>query len=212
MSRPAHFLDPYRFQIEEMAKLGCTDEHICRVLEDITGKEVKKRVIANKRMWLRKMENKRKQYEPYKGEIKYMIEYGLTIQNIYAAISEESGIDASIETFKNFLKDNDMMPESKRQEASVKDIFGNIANYMEFHEGLSADQLPAQQSGIKSKQGIDAELFTVAMKKKKEKPKKNGVYICSSCGREIIGDYEYIKTKRGTELYFCKDMRCRRND
>lgn len=135
MSRLAHFLDPYQFQIEEMVKLGCTDEHICRVLEDITGKEVKKRVIANKRMWLRKMENKRKQYEPYKGEIKYMIEYGLTIQNIYAAISEESGIDASIETFKNFLKDNDMMPESKKQEASVKDIFGNIANYMEFHEG-----------------------------------------------------------------------------
>lgn len=42
MSRPAHFLDPYQFQIEEMVKLGCTDEHICRVLEDITGKEVKK--------------------------------------------------------------------------------------------------------------------------------------------------------------------------
>lgn len=106
MSRQAHFLDPYQFQIEEMVKLGCSDEHICRVLEDITGKEVKKRVIANKRMWLRKMENKRKQYEPYKGEIKYMIENGLTIQNIYAAISRESGIDASIETFKNFLKDN----------------------------------------------------------------------------------------------------------
>lgn len=64
-----------------------------------------------------------------------MIEYGLTIQNIYAAISEESGIDASIETFKNFLKDNDMLPESKKQETSVKDIFGNIANYMELHEG-----------------------------------------------------------------------------
>ena len=56
MSRQAHFLDPYQFQIEEMVKLGCSDEHICRVLEDITGKEVKKRVIANKRMWLRKME------------------------------------------------------------------------------------------------------------------------------------------------------------
>lgn len=153
-------------------------EHICRVLEDIAGKEVKKRVIANKRMWLRKMENKRKQYEPYKGEIKYMIEYGLTIQNIYAAISEESGIDASIETFKNFLKDNDMMPESKKQEASVKDIFGNIANYMEFHEGLSADQLPAQQSGIKSKQGIDAELFTVAMKKKERETKEKwSIYL-----------------------------------
>ena len=66
------------------------------------------------------MENKRKQYEPYKGEIKYMIENGLTIQNIYAAISRESGIDASIETFKNFLKDNDMLPESKKQELRLR--------------------------------------------------------------------------------------------
>lgn len=79
--------------------------------------------------------NKRDLYKPYINIIQNMIESGCTIQNIYAAISEESGIDASIETFKNFLKDNDMMPESKKQEASVKDIFGNIANYMEFHEG-----------------------------------------------------------------------------
>lgn len=35
MSRPAHFLDPYQFQIEEMVKLGCTDEHIHKVLHDI---------------------------------------------------------------------------------------------------------------------------------------------------------------------------------
>ncbi|WP_024854942.1 hypothetical protein [Mediterraneibacter gnavus] len=34
MSRPAHFLDKYRFQIEEMVKLRCTDEHIHRVLHD----------------------------------------------------------------------------------------------------------------------------------------------------------------------------------
>lgn len=54
---------------------------------------------------------------------------------IYGAISEESGIDASIETFKNFLKDNDMMPESEKSETSVKDIFGTTAKYMEFHEG-----------------------------------------------------------------------------
>ena len=192
MSRPAHFLDPYKFQIEEMVKLGCTDEHICRVLEDITGKEVKKRVIANKRMWLRKMENKSKQYEPYKGEIKCMIEYGLTIQNIYAAIREESGIDASIETFKNFLKDNDMLPESKKQETSVKDIFETIANYMEFHEGWVRT--------------------SCRLNRAMSNPKKNEVHICSSCGQEIIGDFEYVKTKRGTELYFCKDMRCRRND
>lgn len=35
MSRPAHFWDKYRFQIEEMVKLGCTDEHIHKVLHDI---------------------------------------------------------------------------------------------------------------------------------------------------------------------------------
>lgn len=35
MSRPAHFLDPYKFQIEEMVKLGCSDEHIHKVLHDI---------------------------------------------------------------------------------------------------------------------------------------------------------------------------------
>lgn len=35
MSRQAHFLDPYQFQIEEMVKLGCTDEYIHKVLHDI---------------------------------------------------------------------------------------------------------------------------------------------------------------------------------
>lgn len=39
MSRPAHFLDPYKFQIEEMVKLGCTDEHIHKVLHDIQKAE-----------------------------------------------------------------------------------------------------------------------------------------------------------------------------
>ena len=39
MSRPAHFLDKYRFQIEEMVKLRCTDDHILKVLHD-TQKDV----------------------------------------------------------------------------------------------------------------------------------------------------------------------------
>nr|DAJ02700.1 MAG TPA: protein of unknown function (DUF5338) [Caudoviricetes sp.] len=39
MSRPAHFLDPYQFQIEEMVKLGCSDEHIHKVLHDIQKAE-----------------------------------------------------------------------------------------------------------------------------------------------------------------------------
>lgn len=78
--------------------------------------------------------NKRKLYKPHIKTIQHMIENGFTIQNIYAAISEESGIDASIETFKNFLKDNDMLPEPKKQETSIKNIFGSIANYMDFYE------------------------------------------------------------------------------
>lgn len=39
MSRPAHFLDRHRFQIEEMVKLRCTDDHILKVLHD-TQKDV----------------------------------------------------------------------------------------------------------------------------------------------------------------------------
>lgn len=39
MRRPAHFLDPYRFQIEEMVELRCTDDHILKVLHD-TQKDV----------------------------------------------------------------------------------------------------------------------------------------------------------------------------
>lgn len=39
MRRPAHFLDPYQFQIEEMVKLGCSDEHIHKVLHDIQKAE-----------------------------------------------------------------------------------------------------------------------------------------------------------------------------
>lgn len=35
MSRPAHFLDKYQFQIEEMVDLRCTDDHIHKVLHDI---------------------------------------------------------------------------------------------------------------------------------------------------------------------------------
>ena len=39
MRRQAHFLDPYQFQIEEMVKLGCSDEHIHKVLHDIQRSE-----------------------------------------------------------------------------------------------------------------------------------------------------------------------------
>ena len=35
------------------------------------------------------------------------------------------------------------------------------------------------------------------------------VRICYLCGKDIIGDYDYLKTKRGLELYFHKGMKCR---
>lgn len=32
--------------------------------------------------------------------------------------------------------------------------------------------------------------------------------ICSLCGELIIGDYDYVRTKRLTEMYFHKGMKC----
>ncbi|MFA9376253.1 MAG: hypothetical protein ACERKZ_05790 [Lachnotalea sp.] len=37
---------------------------------------------------------------------------------------------------------------------------------------------------------------------------ENKIFICAKCGKEIVGEYEYIKTKRKTVLYFHKGMRC----
>ncbi len=45
------------------------------------------------------------------------------------------------------------------------------------------------------------------MKKNKQK-KQAEVKTCALCGREIFGDYDYVKTKRGTEMYFHKGLRC----
>ncbi|BCK01626.1 hypothetical protein [Anaerocolumna chitinilytica] len=39
--------------------------------------------------------------------------------------------------------------------------------------------------------------------KKKPELKEPEVKICSYCGIEVIGSYQYIKTKRGSELYIC---------
>ena len=56
MSRQAHFLDPYKFQIEEMVKLGCTDEHIHKVLHDIQKIEFPKETLIRymDKTWIRK--------------------------------------------------------------------------------------------------------------------------------------------------------------
>lgn len=45
-----------------------------------------------------------------------------------------------------------------------------------------------------------------------EKAKAEDVRICALCGRTIIGDYDYIQTRRGTEMYFCKGMKCRKGN
>lgn len=49
------------------------------------------------------------------------------------------------------------------------------------------------------------------MKKKEsmEKAKAEDVKICSLCGQMIIGDYEMVRTRRRTTMYFCKGMQCR---
>ena len=51
------------------------------------------------------------------------------------------------------------------------------------------------------------------MKKNKSEPrsaKAEDVKICDICGEIIIGEYDYVRTKRGTELYFHKGMSCRK--
>lgn len=52
------------------------------------------------------------------------------------------------------------------------------------------------------------------MKKRKESNKAvlDDVKICSLCGEQIVGDYEYIRTKRRTEMYFHKGMSCRKRE
>jgi predicted SprT family Zn-dependent metalloprotease len=31
------------------------------------------------------------------------------------------------------------------------------------------------------------------------------IHICSFCNTEIIGSFEYTKTKRGSEIYICRN-------
>lgn len=50
-------------------------------------------------------------------------------------------------------------------------------------------------------------------KKKKAVAKKaraEDVKICHLCGELIVGDYDYVRTRRGTQMYFCKGMKCRK--
>lgn len=40
--------------------------------------------------------------------------------------------------------------------------------------------------------------------------KAEHVKICGKCGEMIIGEYDYVKTKRNTKIYFHKGMKCGR--
>ena len=40
--------------------------------------------------------------------------------------------------------------------------------------------------------------------------KAEEVKICDICGEMIIGDYDYVRTRRKTEMYFHKGMSCRK--
>lgn len=44
---------------------------------------------------------------------------------------------------------------------------------------------------------------------KKEQAKEEDVLICAGCGEQIIGDYDYVKTRRRTEMYFHKGLTCK---
>ncbi len=51
------------------------------------------------------------------------------------------------------------------------------------------------------------------MKKKKEDAKQvkaDDAKICCLCGELIIGAYDYVRTRRRTEMYFHKGMKCRK--
>lgn len=53
----------------------------------------------------------------------------------------------------------------------------------------------------------------VTKKKKKavaKKAKAEDAKICHLCGELIVGDYDYVRTRRGTQMYFCKGMKCRK--
>ena len=47
-------------------------------------------------------------------------------------------------------------------------------------------------------------------KGEKKQVKADDAKICSLCGELIVGDFDYIRTKRRTEMYFHKGMKCRK--
>ena len=50
----------------------------------------------------------------------------------------------------------------------------------------------------------------IKSKQEREPAKAEDVKICNLCGEMIIGDYDYVRTRRKTEMYFHKGMCCRK--
>ena len=44
------------------------------------------------------------------------------------------------------------------------------------------------------------------------KARAEDVKICEVCGRMIVGEYDWVLTRRITKLYFCKGMKCGRKN
>ncbi len=45
--------------------------------------------------------------------------------------------------------------------------------------------------------------------RKENEAKAEDVKICEVCGKMIVGEYDYVHTKRHTKIYFHKGMKCR---
>lgn len=55
---------------------------------------------------------------------------------------------------------------------------------------------------------VSERMKSSAMKKRELAP--DDAKLCANCGKMLIGEYDYVKTKRGTEMYFCKGLACGR--
>jgi len=47
--------------------------------------------------------------------------------------------------------------------------------------------------------------------KNEGKARAEDVKICEVCGKTIVGEYDWVLTRRRTKLYFCKGMKCKRS-
>ena len=50
-------------------------------------------------------------------------------------------------------------------------------------------------------------IVKIKSKQEREPAKAEDVKICNLCGEMIIGDYDYVRTRRKTEMYFHKGIR-----